>query len=74
MNKGESIKSRLRVIFDHKSYYFLLAPINVKSVEPKFHRCGVTIQEVIRLQNVTFRVFRLHFIFLGNSVFVLFFA
>ena len=32
-------------IIDHKSYLviFLLAPINVKSVEAKFYRCGIRI-------------------------------
>ena len=53
----------IRVILGHKSYFFLLDPINTKSVEPKFHGYGASIQEAIKLQKVTFCAFRLHLIF-----------
>ena len=57
----------IRAIFGHKSYIFLLASLNVKSVETKFHWWGQYLEV-----EVTCHVFR--FYFLGSSVFVLFFA
>ena len=30
----------------NKTYIFLLAPINAKSVEPQFHKCGVRFKKL----------------------------
>ena len=50
-----------RAIFGCRSHSFLLAPMNVKSVETKFHSCGISTgtYEIKRSQKVTFRVFSL---------------
>ena len=56
----------LRVIFGHKSYNFLLAPINIESVKPNFTGVG-SVLEVIRLKKATLYVL-VTFYLLGNSV------
>ena len=51
---------------------FLLAPTNLKSVEVKFHRCGVKRSYKVTKSHIF--VFFGYILFLGNSVFVLFLA